>query len=64
MQNSLYIQILRSLYMYRLQHGPQLIMRVHNCRPCCNLLLSWPLTRWRLTSKHIIVQTFSSNPWN
>jgi len=54
--------------MYRLQHGLQLIMRVQraiiNCRPCCNLLISWPLTRWRLTRKHIIVQTSSSNPWN
>jgi len=35
-----------------------------NCRPCCNLFISWPLTRWRLTPKHIIVQTTSSNPWN
>jgi len=37
--------------MYRLQHALQLIMRVQraiiNCRPCCNLLISWPLTRWR-----------------
>jgi len=31
---------------------------------CCNLLISWPLTRWRLILKHIIVQTSSSNPWN
>jgi len=35
-----------------------------NCRPCCNLLIWWPLTRWRSTPKHIIVQTSSNNPWN
>jgi len=58
----------RVLIKYMLQHGLQLIMarytRIINCRPCCNLLNSWPLTRWRLTPKHIIVQTSASNPWN
>jgi len=53
-----------SVIKYRLQHGLQLIMRVQraiiNCRPCCNHDHSQ--YRWRLTPKHIIVQT--SNPWN